>query len=80
MLVIGEFSRLTHLSVRTLRRYHDADLLLPAVVDDVTGYRYHSAVQIPTAQVIHRLGELDVPLPAVRRILRATLPAYAPLS
>ena len=29
MLAIGEFSRLTHLSVRTLRRYHDADLLEP---------------------------------------------------
>ena len=63
MLAIGEFSRLTHLSVRTLRRYHDADLLEPAAVDDATGYRYYSAEQIPTAQVIHRLRELDVPLP-----------------
>lgn len=43
MLAIGEFSRLTHLSVRTLRRYHDADLLVPAVVDDATGYRYYRA-------------------------------------
>ena len=30
MLTIGEFSRLTHLSVRTLRRYHEAGLLLPS--------------------------------------------------
>ena len=74
MLAIGEFSRLTHLSVRTLRRYHDADLLVPATVDDATGYRYYSADQIPTAQVIHRLRELDVPLPEVRRILRSSDP------
>jgi len=74
MLAIGEFSRLTHLSVRTLRRYHDADLLVPATVDDATGYRYYSADQIPTAQVIHRLRELDVPLPDVRRILRSSDP------
>lgn len=74
MLAIGAFSHLTHLSVRTLRRYHDADLLVPATVDDVTGYRYYSADQIPTAQVIHRLRELDVPLPEVRRILRASDP------
>jgi len=74
MLAIGEFSRLTHLSVRTLRRYHDAELLVPATVDDGTGYRYYTADQIPTAQVIHRLRELDVPLADVRRILRAPDP------
>lgn len=71
MLTIGEFSRLSHLSVRTLRRYHEAELLVPATVDDATGYRYYRAEQIPTAQVIHRLRELDVPLADVRRILRS---------
>lgn len=75
VLAIGEFSRMTHLSVRTLRRYHDADLLVPATVDHATGYRYYSADQIPTAQVIQRLRELDVPLPDVRRILRSCDPA-----
>jgi DNA-binding transcriptional MerR regulator len=74
VLAIGEFSRLTHLSVRTLRRYHDAGLLEPATVDDATGYRYYSADQIPTAQVIHRLRELDLPLPDVHRILRSPDP------
>ncbi|WP_336026812.1 MerR family transcriptional regulator [Geodermatophilus sp. FMUSA9-8] len=74
MLAIGEFSRLTHLSVRTLRRYHDAGLLEPATVDPASGYRYYSADQIPTAQVIHRLRELDVPLPDVARIVRSPDP------
>ena len=69
VLAIGEFSRMTHLSVRTLRRYHDAGLLEPATVEPATGYRYYSADQIPTAQVIHRLRGLDVPLPDVERIL-----------
>ena len=74
VLAIGEFSRMTHLSVRTLRRYHDAGLLEPAAVDDSTGYRYYGADQIPTAQVIHRLRELDVPLTDVQRILRSPDP------
>ncbi len=74
MLAIGEFSTLTHLSVRTLRRYHDAGLLVPAAVDEATGYRSYAPEQIPTAQVIHRLRELDVPLPAVRRILASPDP------
>ena len=74
MLTIGEFAQLTHLSVRTLRRYHDAGLLEPARVDEASGYRYYSAEQIPAAQVIHRLRELDVPLPDVHRILRTPDP------
>jgi DNA-binding transcriptional MerR regulator len=74
VLTIGEFSRLTHLSVRTLRRYHDAGLLEPMTVDPASSYRYYSADQIPTAQVIHRLRQLDVPLPDVQRILRSPDP------
>ncbi|MDQ0379907.1 MerR family transcriptional regulator [Amycolatopsis thermophila] len=68
-LTIGEFAQLTHLSVRTLRRYHEAGLLEPASVDAATGYRYYATAQIPDAQVIHRLRELDMPLADVKRIL-----------
>jgi DNA-binding transcriptional MerR regulator len=68
-LTIGEFATLTHLSVRTLRRYHEAGLLEPASVDAATGYRYYTAEQIPPAQVIHRLRQLDVPLAEVKAIL-----------
>ncbi|CAJ1587421.1 MerR family transcriptional regulator [[Mycobacterium] wendilense] len=68
-LSIGEFATVTHLSVRTLRRYHDSGLLEPAWVDEFSGYRYYSVEQIATAQVIHRLRELDVPLAEIRAIL-----------
>lgn len=60
--------------MRTLRRYHEAALLEPAVVDEGTGYRYYAVDQIPAAQVIHRLRELDVPLDDVQRILRTPDP------
>ncbi|WP_218107073.1 MerR family transcriptional regulator [Micromonospora haikouensis] len=68
-LTIGEFATMSHLSVRTLRRYHEAGLLVPATVDPYTGYRYYQPEQIATAQVIHRLRQLDVPLAEVRSIL-----------
>ncbi|MDY7103769.1 MAG: MerR family transcriptional regulator [Actinomycetota bacterium] len=74
MLSIGEFSQLTHLNVRALRRYHEAGLLEPATVDPSSGYRYYTAEQIPTAQVIHRLRELEVPLADVRRIVHTPDP------
>jgi DNA-binding transcriptional MerR regulator len=75
VLSIGEFSQFTHLSVRTLRRYHDSGLLEPARVDHSSGYRYYTVDQIPTAQVIHRLRELEVPIGDVQRILRSPDPA-----
>lgn len=74
-LTIGEFAQLTHLSVRTLRRYHESGLLEPASVDPASGYRYYTADQIPAAQVIHRLRELDVPLADVAKILATEDPA-----
>ncbi|SCG38961.1 DNA-binding transcriptional regulator, MerR family [Micromonospora humi] len=73
-LTIGEFATLTHLSVRTLRRYHEAGLLEPETVDPFTGYRYYATEQIPAAQVIHRLRELDVPLVEVKAILATNDP------
>jgi DNA-binding transcriptional MerR regulator len=68
-LSIGEFAGVTHLSVKTLRRYHELGLLAPAAIDGATGYRYYSTAQIPSAQVVHRLRELDVPLAEVKVIL-----------
>jgi DNA-binding transcriptional MerR regulator len=73
-LTIGEFATLTRLSVRTLRRYHAAHLLEPATVDPSTGYRYYAPEQIPTAQVIYQLRQLDVPLAEVESILATNDP------
>jgi MerR family regulatory protein len=39
-LSIGEYSRATCLSVKTLRHYHEVGLLEPAHVDPSSGYRY----------------------------------------
>lgn len=47
MFKIGEFSKLTQVSVRMLRYYDEAGLLKPAEIDPLTGYRSYSALQIP---------------------------------
>jgi DNA-binding transcriptional MerR regulator len=41
-VTIGDYSRATHLSVKTLRHYHDVGLLEPSEIDSATGYRYYS--------------------------------------
>ena len=47
MFRIGEFSRLTQVSVRMLRYYDEVGLLTPAEVNRWTGHRLYSAEQIP---------------------------------
>lgn len=71
LLTIGDFSRMTHLSVKTLRHYHDVGLLEPADVDPATGYRHYTTQQIPTAQVIRRFRSLSMPVEDVRAVLAA---------
>ena len=70
-LAIGDFSRATHLSVKTLRNYHRLGLLEPARVDVETGYRRYTSDQIPTAQIIRRFRDLDMPLGEIAAVLKA---------
>src|ERR1700710_808725 len=71
MLAIGDFSRITHLSIRTLRHYHEVGLLEPAEIDPDSGYRHYTLDQIPIAQVIRRFRDLDMPVEHVRQVLAA---------
>jgi DNA-binding transcriptional MerR regulator/effector-binding domain-containing protein len=70
-LTVGDFSRATHLSVKTLHHYHQVGLLQPATVNPGTGYRYYAAGQIPAAQVIRRLRDLEMPVADVKAVLAA---------
>ena len=71
-LAIGDFSRATHLNVKTLRHYHRIGLLVPAEVDAGTGHRRYGTDQIPTAQVIRRFRSLDMPLEEVQAVITTT--------
>src|SRR6202046_3251743 len=75
LLSIGDFSRATHLSVKTLRYYHREGVLEPLEIDESSGYRRYSIEQIPIAQVIHRFRDLGMPVDDVRRVIAATDPA-----
>jgi DNA-binding transcriptional MerR regulator/effector-binding domain-containing protein len=70
-VTIGDFSQASHLSVKTLRHYHEVGLLEPSEVDPGNGYRYYSEDQIPLAQVIRRLRSLQMPVSEVKAVLVA---------
>src|SRR3954451_17172099 len=70
-LSIGDFSRMTYLSVKALRHYHDVGVLEPAEIDPATGYRFYLPSQVGLAQMIRRLRDLGMPLDEVRTIMDA---------
>lgn len=54
---IGEFAKLTNLSVKTLRYYNEIGLLLPEEVDIYSGYRYYGDRNLEEIRIIKQLKE-----------------------
>lgn len=71
LLTIGDFSTATHLTVKTLRHYHQIGLLEPVEIDAGSGYRRYSIDQIATGQIIRRFRALDMPLEEIGAVLTA---------
>jgi DNA-binding transcriptional MerR regulator len=69
MLKIGDFARLSNVSVRTLRYYDDLGLIAPARVDELTGYRYYSIDQLPRLNRLLALKDLGFSLDQIARVL-----------
>jgi DNA-binding transcriptional MerR regulator len=69
MLKIGEFSKLSHLTVKTLRFYEKEGLLVPAYVDKWNGYRYYETSQLESAAKIKAYRQLDLSIDEIKAIL-----------
>ena len=69
MLKIGEFSKLSRVSVRMLRHYDEIGLLKPAEIDCFTDYRYYREDQLPTVGRITALKDMGFSLADIVRML-----------
>ncbi|MGI8586683.1 MAG: MerR family transcriptional regulator [Chloroflexia bacterium] len=74
MFKIGDFARLTRLSVKTLRYYDEIGLLCAARIDRFTGYRYYTADQLPRLNRILALRDLGLSLDRIALLLDTDLP------
>lgn len=74
MYKISEFSKLSQVSVKTLRYYDQLDLLKPAHTDKFTGYRYYSAEQMFQLQRILAFKELGFSLEQIRLMMGENIP------
>ncbi|MDY6892214.1 MAG: MerR family transcriptional regulator [Chloroflexota bacterium] len=75
MLKIGDFSRLSRVTVKALRYYDEIGLLRPAEVDLFTGYRYYSVSQLPRLNRIVVLKNLGLSLEEIAQLLTDNLPS-----
>jgi DNA-binding transcriptional MerR regulator len=66
---IGEFARRSRLSVKALRLYDKRRVLVPARVDEVSGYRYYDVAQLEDARLVSMLRQLDFSLAAIRKLV-----------
>lgn len=69
LIPIGRFSQMTRLSLKALRLYDKAGLLVPAQVDPSSGYRYYKVDQAQRAEIIRLLRSVDMPLGDIRVVV-----------
>lgn len=68
-LTIGQMAELCQVSQQTLRHYDAEGLLVPAVVDEKTGYRYYNIRQSARLDMIQYMKSLDIGLRNIKAYL-----------
>lgn len=75
MIRIGDFSKLSRVSIKTLRYYDEMGLLKPVEVDRITGYRFYEFHQLTRLYRILALKDLGFSLEEIGHLLEGDLPA-----
>jgi predicted transcriptional regulator YdeE/DNA-binding transcriptional MerR regulator len=74
MIKIGDFSKLAHVTVKTLRHYDELGLLRPVWTDRYTSYRFYALEQLPRLNRILALKDLGFSLDQIGEMLDTDLP------
>jgi len=75
MIKIGDFSKLAHVSIKTLHHYDDIGLLKPTQIDRYSGYRYYTLQQLVTLNSILALKDLGFALEQIAQLLQDDISA-----
>lgn len=74
MLKIGEFSKLSHLTVKALRFYEKEGILTPARTDEWTGYRYYGTEQLTRAAAVKSYRQLGLSIEEIKAVFSGAEP------
>lgn len=66
---IGQFSKITNITIKALHHYHEYGILVPARIEQFSGYRYYHEGQLEKARIIQELKKLDFSLKDIKEIL-----------
>lgn len=70
MFQIGMFSKMSKITVKTLRYYNEVGLVVPAMVDEETGYRYYTTEQLMTVHQVVSLRQMGFSIEETIKILK----------
>ena len=73
MLKIGEFSKLSHLTVKALRFYERKGILIPKKVDEQTGYRFYETSQLKEAARIKSYRQLGLTIENYKQLIKVLI-------
>ena len=76
MISIGEFSKICHVTTRTLRHYDDIGLLKPIHINEENNYRFYDISQIRKMLLINRLKRYSFSLEEIRSMIDDENPDY----
>lgn len=69
LLSIGQMSKLSGASIKSLRYYESIQLLIPSYIDPISKYRYYTYNQIYIVGIIIFCVELDIPLQELKQFI-----------
>lgn len=69
MYRIGDFSKMSRTTVKTLRYYDEVGLLKPECTDSFTGYRFYSAGQLEKIHRIKALRQIGLSIEEIKQVL-----------
>ena len=69
MLRIGDFSKLSKVTIKALRYYEKEGLLIPKNVDAFNGYRYYESNQLLDVSRIISLKQIGLSIDEIKKII-----------
>ena len=76
MYRIGEFSKMSKTTIKTLRYYDSVDLLKPEYVDDLTGYRFYTTNQLIVLHKIQSFRQIGLSIDEIKTLLNGISVKY----
>jgi len=73
MIKIGEFSKLSHLTIKALRFYEKEGILMPASIDEWTGYRFYDTNQLYDAQKIKAYRQIGFSIDEIKSMMSSDI-------